>query len=157
MYKATIGRFFSRPRESQASPQTTKTPSSPSPMLSKSAHIVNHPSQTETIPVEFEHHKNQNNNNVMVYSSNFYSNDLSQEVTLPRGKKLDHTKTNERFSDYIVKVKGKMRTASNVDAVRITAKKTTAKRDSFNDKVLAYINRAKLKIRTTSVRDEKEF
>lgn len=60
-------------------------------------------------------------------------------------KKVEASKSNEKFSDYIRKVKNKMRTASNVGAAG-----TATRRDSFNDKVTNYINRAKVKIRTTS-------
>ncbi|KAK4418236.1 hypothetical protein Salat_2236300 [Sesamum alatum] len=68
-------------------------------------------------------------------------------------KKVEGSKSNEKFSDYIRKVKDKMRTASNVGAAASSAAaaaRTSTRRDSFNDKVVNYINRAKIKIRTTT-------
>ncbi|PIN07687.1 hypothetical protein CDL12_19734 [Handroanthus impetiginosus] len=73
------------------------------------------------------------------------------DVGVQHEVKLERTKTNDKFSDYVKKVKDRMRKPSNVGVVR-----TPTKRDSFNDKVSNYINRAKIKIRTTTdVGDDK--
>lgn len=91
-----------------------------------------------------------------------------QELALPRGHvendavkeskpsvhvsaaKTKSLKDDGKFSDYIRKVKGKMRTVSNIGAGK-SAGKSATRRDSFNDKVSHYINRAKIKIRTTTM------
>ncbi|KAG8373825.1 hypothetical protein BUALT_Bualt11G0065500 [Buddleja alternifolia] len=56
---------------------------------------------------------------------------------------VDEGKDNDKFTDYITKVKDKMRSVSNVG-------RSATRRDSFNDKVSNYINRAGIKIRTTT-------
>lgn len=59
-------------------------------------------------------------------------------------KATNSFKDESKFSDYIRKVKNKMRCASNVG-------RNVSARESFNDKVSDYINRAKIKIRTTTL------
>ncbi|KAL8513520.1 hypothetical protein ACS0TY_012838 [Phlomoides rotata] len=62
-----------------------------------------------------------------------------------------------KFSDYISKTKNRMmRTVSTVSGGGGSSSRSgggggiSSRRDSFNDKVTNYINRAKIKIRTTS-------
>ncbi|KAI3449592.1 hypothetical protein Pfo_006257 [Paulownia fortunei] len=71
--------------------------------------------------------------------------DVPMHQKRDEGKKMELSNSNDKFSDYITKVKDKMRTASNVGAA-----KSATRRDSFNDKISNYINRAKIKIRTTT-------
>ncbi|GAA0146326.1 hypothetical protein LIER_06311 [Lithospermum erythrorhizon] len=56
---------------------------------------------------------------------------------------------NGRFSEYITRVRGDMRTSSDLGIERIPTKKIS-RRDSLNDRVSNFLNRAKIKIRTTS-------
>ncbi|KAL7151336.1 hypothetical protein ABFS83_04G023900 [Erythranthe nasuta] len=128
----------------------------------KPPHIIDHHPIliTETIPVKFEHSPSSPANvsahnktkNVTFFSS---PNFATREVAIlggdhnrhDQGKKTERTKANDdKFSDYITRVKNKMKSsASNVGGG-----KSATRRDSFNNKVSNYINRAKFKIRTTT-------
>lgn len=68
-------------------------------------------------------------------------------------KKPEHSTVSDKFSDYLTRVKNKMRTPSNVSEGTVNTSPFTrlaTRRDSFNDKVAGYINRARKGIRTTS-------
>ncbi|EYU46627.1 hypothetical protein ABFS82_04G024200 [Erythranthe guttata] len=129
----------------------------------KPPHIIDHHPIliTETIPVNFEHSSSSSPTNVSAHNKaknvTFFSspNFATKEVAILGGdhnkhdqvKKTERTKANDdKFSDYITRVKDKMKSsASNVGG-----RKSATRRDSFNDKVSSYINRAKFKIRTTT-------
>lgn len=69
------------------------------------------------------------------------------------GKKSDHSTVNDKFSNYITRVRNKMRTPSNVTEESLNASqypRLATRQDSFNDKVVNYITRARKNIRTTS-------
>ncbi|KAJ8535709.1 hypothetical protein K7X08_023429 [Anisodus acutangulus] len=78
-----------------------------------------------------------------------------------KGKKSDDNSNNDKyFSGYIDRVKNKMRTTiSSVGVVDgggggdggSVTRKVATRRDSLNDRISHYINRAKLKIRTTTI------
>ncbi|CAK9151023.1 unnamed protein product [Ilex paraguariensis] len=65
------------------------------------------------------------------------------------GKKLRHDNVNDKFSDYIDRVKHKMGTASNAGG----GGRSASRLDSLDDKVSNYINRVKIKIGSTSTVD----
>ncbi|KAL7112821.1 hypothetical protein ACP275_04G025100 [Erythranthe tilingii] len=133
----------------------------------KPPHIIDHQPIliTETIPVNFEHSPSspttvsaQKTKNVTFFSS---PNFATREVAIlggdhnrhDQGKKTERTKANDdKFSDYITRVKDKMKASAS----SVGGGKSATRRDSFNDKVSNYINRAKFKIRrttTTNVED----
>lgn len=78
-----------------------------------------------------------------------------QKFVKARSKKDEDHQHEGRFSDYISKFKNRMiKTASNAGnggaGGGVGGGGGSAKRDSFNEKVTSYIDRAKLKIRTTT-------
>lgn len=65
--------------------------------------------------------------------------------------------SNEKFSDFIDETKRKIKANSSFVAdengPKAGTKRATTRRDSFNDRVSHFINRAKLKMRTTTIAD----
>ncbi|KAK4376292.1 hypothetical protein RND71_006969 [Anisodus tanguticus] len=59
--------------------------------------------------------------------------------------------SNEKFTDFIDHVKNKIKANSSFVANENVVSRATTRRDSFNDRVSHFINRAKLKMRTTTI------
>ncbi|MCD7463495.1 hypothetical protein HAX54_050733 [Datura stramonium] len=71
-------------------------------------------------------------------------------------KSTDNSNNDKYFSGYIDRVKNKMRTTTlsvsdDDDGGGGIIRKAPTRRDSLNDKISRYINRAELKIRTTTI------
>ncbi|KAL7126567.1 hypothetical protein ABFS83_14G196800 [Erythranthe nasuta] len=132
---------------------------------SKPVHITHQPSLTKMIPVEYE---------PASAHVSAYAQSAGREILIVNGgKKMakekpvkygsfaqarSEKKDNDddddgherKFSDYINKVKNRMmKSYSNVNGGG-GGVGNFSRRDSFNDKVVNYINQAKVKIRTTS-------
>ncbi|KAG8389387.1 hypothetical protein BUALT_Bualt02G0223900 [Buddleja alternifolia] len=137
----------------------------------KPLQIVHQP-QTIPIETEYPHEKEASSSNPKRETITFYGQGKGQKdakpLASPRGnvEKVetkpsdlvsaaktkstkddgvdeDEVKENDKFTDYITKVKDKMRNVSNVG-------RSATRRDSFNDKISSYINRARIKMRTTT-------
>ncbi|GFP82013.1 hypothetical protein PHJA_000344600 [Phtheirospermum japonicum] len=114
------------------------------------------------IPVEFEPHASHVPKQVIAERDVVIVKSRKLSKSSPKKGKNSQPEFDDenKFSDYISKVKDRMmKTASNVSGGGgVTGVETSPIRDSFNDNVANYINRAKIKVRkTTSVGDDKSF
>lgn len=135
--------------------------------------------QSKTIPVDFRHFpahdsgKESDEKDIGIVRGQRFTKSSSgkEELVLAphhvhfakAGSKKDDDRNSGRFSDYISKFKNRMmKTASDVSGGGASGGGgggggggngggvTSTRRDSFNDKVTSYIDRAKIKIRTTT-------
>lgn len=129
--------------------------------------------QSKTIPVEFRHFsaqdskKESDEKEISIVRGQKFVKSTSKKpepVPLPHhvhfatmaSSKKDEDRNSGKFSDYISKFKNRMlKTASDVsggsgDSSVGGGGGNSIRRDSFNDKVTSYIDRAKIKIRTTT-------
>ncbi|KAL9142826.1 hypothetical protein ABFS82_14G196700 [Erythranthe guttata] len=137
---------------------------------SKPVHITHQPSLTKMIPVEYEPPSaGKKKSNGGKQGHDFAGREIlivnggkriAKEKSVNHGsfaKARSEKKDNDdddvhegKFSDYINKVKNRMmKSYSNVNGGG-GGVGNFSRRDSFNDKVVNYINQAKVKIRTTS-------
>ncbi|KAL7084149.1 hypothetical protein ACP275_14G207400 [Erythranthe tilingii] len=131
----------------------------------KPVHITHQPSLTKMIPVEYEPpaahisaHAQSAGREILIVNG---GKKIAKEKPVNHGsfaKARSEKKDNDddvhegKFSDYINKVKNRMmKSYSNVNGGGGGGGVGNfSRRDSFNDKVVTYINQAKVKIRTTS-------
>ncbi|KAH0750329.1 hypothetical protein KY290_029561 [Solanum tuberosum] len=94
-------------------------------------------------------------NKIPIYYN--HSNNAQRPEPMKPGPKNIHQQNkpgDEKFTNFIDETKKKMKANSSFVADENgPTKRATTRRDSFNDRVSHFINRAKLKIRTTTILD----
>lgn len=119
---------------------------------------------SQNIPIDYNHFSSQNSKKLMREKENNLGNEREKVIGISSSSNAGLAKANDdddsinhegKFSDYINKTKNRlMKTLSTVGGGGGDGGGggggISSRRDSFNDKVTNYINRAKIKIRTTS-------
>ncbi|XP_060174732.1 uncharacterized protein LOC132605604 [Lycium barbarum] len=96
--------------------------------------------------------------NMVLVDYNHTPGKVQQKQEIKGIKSSDSNNNDNYFSAYIDRVKNKMRTTSSSVGVDVddgggagTIKKPVKRRDSLNDRISHFINRTKVKIRTTTI------
>ncbi|OIT32808.1 hypothetical protein A4A49_39017 [Nicotiana attenuata] len=156
IFKAFKRRFSSaRPLTQSPVSTTKKADAKPSTAIASASNNVLIEYNHKPKPMFKSENKPGRVNNM---AANFQQNQGPKGVKFQAGyNNITTTASNEKFNDFIDHVKNKIKATSTFvvadenDDTTARVKRTTTRRDSFNDRVSHFINRAKLKMRTTTI------